>query len=864
MRNKEITELAKANNKWDYKKVILLSFAVAISVFVLFSVFTIAKGKIAVDTVKNIRESGSAADGYLENAEKRQYDQMIYPDYIKDYGWEYSVGKWEQGGKIFASCKAVDQTVWKKMMLPAYDYVEGSYPKSENDIMLSRRLLEQLGISEPKIGMKIPVRILFKNWSVNGGEALTEEFTLSGYYTDYINGARYVPTAYFAEKYMDMKEIPRFPAKLVFTVKSKFFSRDQLEKRLYQDIELDNAQQQFTATDSSGLKSVTQFLGGYGAALVCSVILLFSVYLLIYNVLSISLGKDMNHFGLLMVVGLTRKQLKKMVLRQNMTILLYGILGGGIFSTLVGTFVFQKLFENLFLKQCGKLQVQAVFYPQYLIGAAVVSGVMLLSASKYILSKLKNISPLGAYRYQAKECSSRKERRSASGVSVSKMAWYNLWDSKRKFIITVISLLIGCETIMLAGFIMNGTNLTNEFAQSPDFEIGIEKEAVENYLFPYKNADGEQTDLNSPLFDESVVQKVTELSEVEKNRLYITYGCYASYDYSEDYIQPIENMAYENGTPNNGMIIRVLDDQSIDLLESYVKKNRLDIDFDALRNGSGIIVLHKHELSEVLEEDAVKMQGKPAHIFPADAVGEKGVEFVCSGYLDTTAKGFPQLNMSWDGDGFHYFLIGENGYKRLGIQKQIFNISIDAKKGRETAAAEELAELVQNENSSQEGYNIYYLSRTADKIRETENYMKAGVDVMSAFSLSLLLLGIINYINIILTNIAARRLEFAVMRRIGMTRKQLREMLIMEGMYYWCILQVLLLTVGTGINMGTGMIIRNNLSYFTFTFPFKEWIAISVITFVFCICIPQIIYMESSVAENKSKPKEYCMIQSKR
>ena len=41
---------------------------------------------------------------------------------------------------------------------------------------------------------------------------------------------------------------------------------------------------------------------------------------------------------------------------------------------------------------------------------------------------------------------------------------------------------------MLAGFIMNGTNLTNEFAQSPDFEIGTQKEAIENYLFPYRNA----------------------------------------------------------------------------------------------------------------------------------------------------------------------------------------------------------------------------------------------------------------------------------------------------------------------------------------------------------------------------------------
>mgnify|MGYP003211139937 CR=1 FL=1 len=43
MKDKEITELAKANSRWDHKKIILLSFAVALSVFVLFSAFSIAK-----------------------------------------------------------------------------------------------------------------------------------------------------------------------------------------------------------------------------------------------------------------------------------------------------------------------------------------------------------------------------------------------------------------------------------------------------------------------------------------------------------------------------------------------------------------------------------------------------------------------------------------------------------------------------------------------------------------------------------------------------------------------------------------------------------------------------------------------------
>ena len=92
------------------------------------------------------------------------------------------------------------------------------------------------------------------------------------------------------------------------------------------------------------------------------------------------------------------------------------------------------------------------------------------------------------------------------------------------------------------------------------------------YLFPYRNANGLQTDQDSPLFDETVVQKISELPEIDKNSLSIVYGCYAAYDYSEDYIQPIENMAYENDTPNNVMTIQVIDDQSIDLLGNYIKK----------------------------------------------------------------------------------------------------------------------------------------------------------------------------------------------------------------------------------------------------------------------------------------------------
>lgn len=50
-----------------------------------------------------------------------------------------------------------------------------------------------------------------------------------------------------------------------------------------------------------------------------------------------------------------------------------------------------------------------------------------------------------------------------------------------------------------------------------------------------------------------------------------------------------------------------------------------------------------------------------------------------------------------------------------------------------------------------------------------------------------------------LTSIIARKQDFLVMEKIGMTKRQKRKLLVMEGMYYVLIVAVLLLTVGVGM-----------------------------------------------------------------
>ena len=53
-----------------------------------------------------------------------------------------------------------------------------------------------------------------------------------------------------------------------------------------------------------------------------------------------------------------------------------------------------------------------------------------------------------------------------------------------------------------------------------------------------------------------------------------------------------------------------------------------------------------------------------------------------------------------------------------------------------------------------------------------------------ALSLIVGLVGVLNFINNILTGIISRKKEFATLQAIGMTGKQLKSMLICEGLYY--------------------------------------------------------------------------------
>lgn len=84
-----------------------------------------------------------------------------------------------------------DTTEWDKHYKETIKDIEGKYPSNENEIMLSKDALSQLGMKEPKLNMEIPLSYYDKNGQQE------KNFTLSGWFHSYTGtGMGFVSEAY--------------------------------------------------------------------------------------------------------------------------------------------------------------------------------------------------------------------------------------------------------------------------------------------------------------------------------------------------------------------------------------------------------------------------------------------------------------------------------------------------------------------------------------------------------------------------------------------------------------------------------------------------------------------------------------------
>ncbi|MNN04510.1 FtsX-like permease family protein [compost metagenome] len=118
------------------------------------------------------------------------------------------------------------------------------------------------------------------------------------------------------------------------------------------------------------------------------------------------------------------------------------------------------------------------------------------------------------------------------------------------------------------------------------------------------------------------------------------------------------------------------------------------------------------------------------------------------------------------------------------------------------------------------------------------------------------LIGLLNFINSILTTIIARKKEFAILQSIGMTNKQLLRLLIYEGLIYSGITSLMSIILGSLFSFVILKKLLNNMWFTNYSFTLYPLLITIPLIAVISIIIPLIIYRFSSNESVVEKLKE--------
>ena len=118
------------------------------------------------------------------------------------------------------------------------------------------------------------------------------------------------------------------------------------------------------------------------------------------------------------------------------------------------------------------------------------------------------------------------------------------------------------------------------------------------------------------------------------------------------------------------------------------------------------------------------------------------------------------------------------------------------------------------------------------------------ITIGGALSVIIGLIGIVNFINSVLTSIITRQKEFAMLQSIGMTGRQLKQMLSYEGLYY--AVGTIMASLIVGVLFSLIIVQAITSSFWFFTYHFVIWPMLVVYPFLILLTaiIPTILYRE--------------------
>ncbi|GBG10314.1 hypothetical protein PAT3040_05042 [Paenibacillus agaridevorans] len=780
--------------------------AVILTTWLLTTVFTLGMSFIKTFDMQQIRMIGTTADVALSNPSQEQIERLKQLPYVSHVGLDTKVGQvipTQEMGDLDVSMHRYDESEWDKMRAPLLGSKVNSYPEKRNEVIVPTWILDKLNIPEPTIGMTLPL-----TYRSEAGES-TESFILSGWYTDYSqlrsgNAGVIIVSREFAESagagFGDKGTV----ASIAFKGGS---SIDQNMSRLEQDLKLNEDQNlaSYSNTESQNNSKMATALGIIGII----VFIMFSGYLLIYNVLYISVATDTKFYGLLKTIGMTRKQIIKMVNGQAVRLAWIGIpigVAAGMITALVAVPLAIEAFTL-------DTEVEISFHPVIYAGAALFAWLTTMAGCRKPARIAAKISPVEAAKYV--RTTTKKGRH---GSKLYRMALRNMFRDKKRALTVFLSLFTGLTTFLTVNTLVLSMNTDNFIASYVDNDFELENKTVD---FGYQ---GEQKQKLTEEMAESVRQ-MSGITDVRKT--YIDRGGSLGYT-PEVFGKFVDDIVMRYGMErptdeqlkDSGMFWSVLIGIDTKYVTELNKSLETPIDVERFEKGEIALLSASEELLN--RGDRFPLNFK-----------EGGVE------RELEIGGFvsPQFQVSFGGMAPNVY-VSHNAIKQIIREPLLYKMNIQAEKGGHERIQEQLEALVAGDREIELTSKLQW----AEKMESAKIifYILGG-----AITLILAAIGILNFISTMLTSVVVRKHEFAMMESIGMTKRQLRKMLLLEGTGYGVISTLLIISLGSLISYGAYYVFSQEADYAIYTYPTLPLLIALAFVFAACLSVPIIAYNRS-------------------
>ena len=786
---------------------IVAMLAIALTTVLFTSLFTIALSINDGIQQNNFRQAGGWSHGTFKYLTEEQFEGLKDDPLIESWGLRRFVGMPTDvpfnKSHVEIGYSDTNQAHWSYC-----DPVEGNLPQEgTNEAATDTHVLELLGV-EPEIGAEFTV-----TFDVDGHET-TQTFTLSGWWEyDEAVVANHIlipesrADAILAEVGVTPPGSDGMTGSWNLDVMLKNGSRS-IEQDLLQILENHGYQSNAPGRDyiSIGVNwgytgaQLSEKLDPVTAAVIVLVlaVIIFTGYLIIYNVFQISVAGDIRFYGLLKTIGTTPRQLSRIIRIQALSLSLAGIPLGLALGWLVGGALVPVVVDNL-NAVTGVVSVS----PAIFLGSAAFSLLTVLLSCRKPGRMAAKVSPIEALRYTEGR-GGKRAGRNGRNVSLLSMAWANLGRSRGKTVVTILSLSLALVlltmTVTFAGgfdidkYTANFTASDFLLADAGQFQTGRDafndEMGVPEEVIDAVDAQGGITG-SARIYGKTgpALEFVTEeyyRSVWEQwNTQEVVDSLVASKERTEDglltdrvQLYGMEPFALEHLTVLEGDLSKLNDPDGNYVAAVYGDDDYGNPEMDShwARLGDTVTIRYVEE-TEYYNPDTGEVYGPWENVPQGAYYADRAVKYRDVDYTVAALVMVP-FAFSYRYYGADEFVMGAETFLRDTGTDSVMYYAFDTTDEASASMEAFLADYTGAQNPQ-----FDYESK-ATYAGEFESTRMMFLLLGGALSFIVGLVGILNFFNAIVTGIAVRRREFAVLQSIGMTGRQLKGMLIREGLLY--------------------------------------------------------------------------------